>query len=206
MIMNLVSDCIFVIYLVLLKKNTHFVSVFFVCTELMGLIEDRFPGKFVEFAESNFKFCFPNPAPVERLNVWNNVKLTGMSMTEYFQDAQVEIQDCDDDEEKVLFFRPQDIELNNGALWNPEEEYHFARLTLKSVWKENDIELFQAHKIRFGVRRFTVMERVKELHYDQDTKEWISSKSFSSCFHCNNIGRIGTSCTECESDDGFHMG
>ena len=104
MIMNLVSDCIFVIYLVLLKKNTHFVSVFFVCTELMGLIEDRFPGKFVEFAESNFKFCFPNPAPVERLNVWNNVKLTGMSMTEYFQDAQVEIQDCDDDEEKVLFF------------------------------------------------------------------------------------------------------
>ena len=77
---------------------------FFVCTELMGLIEDRFPGKFVEFAESNFKFCFPNPAPIERLNVWNNVKLTGMSMTEYFQDAQVEIQDCDDDEEKVLFF------------------------------------------------------------------------------------------------------
>ena len=172
----------------------------------MGLIEDKFPGKFIYYEESILKLCFDNTAPIlERLSVWNTVKLTGMSMTAFFQDAQVELQDTDYDDEKVLFFHPQDVELDDGALWNPDEEYHFARLTLKSVWKENDIELFQAHKISFGVHRFTVMERNKAQHYDEDTEEWISSKSFVSCCLCNNIGRIGTSCTECGSDGGYHM-
>ena len=170
----------------------------------MGLIEEKFPGKFISFEETTLKFCFDISAPVERLSIWNNVKLTGMSMTEFFKESQLEVQDGDDDDEKVLFIRPQGVDLDNGASWTPEEEYHFARITLKSVWKENDIELFQAHKIRFGVRRFKVMERIKTLHYNQDTEEWISSKSYTTCCYCNNIGRIGTVCNECGSNNGFH--
>ena len=196
---NSVSNFFLLLMYFYLFTITDFVFIFF--AGLMNWIESMYPRRHVDFFESKVKFKFDVcSAPVEKLCVWETLQIRCLEISEYFIDAKVKvIDDYNDEKIKYLLFYPQEVELNNGTSWIPERNYHFARITLKRVWKEGDIEVFQSIKIKFGVRRFQVMGRIKRLHFDPITNDWITAASFfSRCPNCERHYLItGTQCNNC---------
>ena len=185
---------------------TEFVFIFFAA--LMQWIERMHRRRHVDFFESIVKFKFDVcSAPVEKLCVWKTLQIRCEEISrceessEYFIDAQVKvIDDYNDENIKYLLFYPQGMGLYYGtSCWIPRTNYHYARITLQRVWKEGEIEVFQSIKIKFGVRRFQVMGRIKRLHFDPITDDWITAASF--VFRCpdckNNFLTTGTHCNNC---------
>ena len=122
----------------------------------MSIIKNLYHLKHVNFFESKAKFKFKVLAPIEKLCDWESLKLTDTQIYEFCSNTKVEA-NKDNLEIKYLFLHSPEVDLNDGATWIPNKDYHFACIICKHVWKEGDIEVFQSSKIKFSVLPFQAL-------------------------------------------------